>query len=207
MFRDPLRRVPCVALTGGIACGKSLFGRMLAERGADVEDADAVVHRMQGPGEPLSRIIGVAFGADVLDAAGGVDRGRLGALVFSDPRARARLESLVHPRVREWFQSWCRRNSMAWAKVALIPLLFESGWEGDWDWTVCLACSPERQAARLRSRGLAEEDARRRIQAQWPQSEKMKRADLVVHNDAGLDELSAAADQLKRILLEKFPHE
>lgn len=196
-------RPPCIAITGGIACGKSAFGRMLEERGAEVADADDVVRQLQSPGGSLSRAIGRTFGSAYLDPAGGVDRAKLGALVFSNPAERSRLENLCHPPVRTWFQAWRCRASAAWAKFALIPLLFESGWESDWDWTVCLVSSPDIQADRLLERGLSVEDAQRRIHAQWPLPEKMKRADLVLSNNAGWAELSAEADRLKRLIVEE----
>lgn len=194
---------PCVAVTGGIACGKSAFGRLLAERGAEVADADEVVHRMQSPGGPVSQAVAREFGAGFLDPEGAVDRKRLGALVFADPVARKRLEQVSHPLVRGWFGEWRAKPAVGWAKVALIPLLFESGWESDWDVTVCVGCPPEVQMARLRERGLDEVEARRRIEAQWPLPEKIKHADIVVHNGAGWDVLAEAADHLKRWFLEK----
>ncbi len=203
-FRGRQGRVPCIAVTGGVACGKSVFGRILSDQGAEVVDADEIVHRLQRPRGVLSRLIAGEFGKDFLDGQGAVDRERLGALVFADAEARSRLNALCHPVVRRWFQRWRSRPTSSWAKVALIPLLFESGWEEDWDGTVCIAASPDLQLSRLRDRGCSEGEARDRVLAQWPLAEKMKRADVVVQNNAGLEELAASAAHVKQRVLERY---
>src|SRR6266849_10937109 len=91
-----------IGITGNIACGKSTVGRMLLELGVEKYiDADAVVHRLYEPGQPIARKVGAAFGESVLAADGGVDRGALGELVFRDREAMQRLEAIVHPAVPE----------------------------------------------------------------------------------------------------------
>lgn len=202
-LRAAVGRLPCLAVTGGIACGKSAFGSFLAESGADVADADSVVHRLQEAGTDLSRLIGEEFGSVYIGNDGAVDRKRLGALVFADKQARLRLESLVHPLVREWFRVWRSEPSRAWAKVALIPLLYESGWEKDWDGVICVTCELEIQLRRLQQRGFSKTEAQRRIESQWSNSEKSRKADYVIHNDRGLEQLAAAAENLKKIILER----
>lgn len=193
-----------VAITGGIGCGKSALGRLLAERGADVVDADDIVHRLQQPGGALGAAVVRAFGSEFLKPDGSVDRAKLGALVFADAAQLAKLNAVSHPPVRDWLKAWRLVPTDAWAKVALIPLLFESGWEADWDLTVCVACAPDVQRARLRGRGWSDEEADRREAAQWPPHEKASHADIIVRNDAGLRELAQAADDLKRTILEKL---
>ena len=186
-------RPPCLAVTGGIACGKSAFGRMLAELGAEVADADEIVHRLQLPGQPLAAAVLDAFGAECILPDGGVDRPALARRVFGDPEQLARLNRISHPLVREHLDAWRREPTDAWARVCLIPLLFETGWESDWDWTVCVTCSPETQLRRLMGRGLDADAARERIAAQMPPEEKAARADIVVRNDGSFDDLRVAA--------------
>lgn len=199
---DPVVDLPGVAVTGGPACGKSSLGRLLAERGADVLDADTVVHRLQQPGAALHVAIRKEFGDEYLTTDGRVDRVRLGGLVFADPDARRRLEALSHPAVRAWIERWRLQPAKAWAKVALIPLLVESGWETDWDRVVCVTCSPERQFERLRERGLSAADIRRRLAAQAPMEEKVRCADWVVKNDRDWVWLAAAADAIRQRVVE-----
>ena len=195
----PGARPPLVAVTGGIACGKSAFGRMLASSGADVEDADEVVHRLQLPGQPLALAVADAFGSECLLPDGAVDRPALARIVFHDPAQLQRLNAISHPLVRQYIREWCGAPSEAWLRACLVPLLFESGWESDWDWTLCIACSPETQISRLLGRGLTAEEARRRIAAQAPQEEKAARADIVIRNDGSLDDLQAAVQTLRSL--------
>ena len=187
-----------LALTGGIACGKSLFASYLAECGADVVDADDLVRSLHAPGGAAAAAVARAFGPDFIRPDGGTDRARLGRLVFSDPSARRRLEGLVHPLVREALFAW--RDAPPGAaplRVGQIPLLFETGWTDGWDFTATVeTTSEEVRLERLRARGLSDEEARARIAAQLPSSERIARADFVVLNDAGPDELRALAKDL-----------
>lgn len=191
---------PCLAVTGGIACGKSAFGRMLAELGADVVDADEIVHELQLPGQPLARAIYDTFGPECIRPDGAVDRPALARLVFGHPDKLATLNRLSHPLVRERLDAWRREPTCAWARACLVPLLFETGWERDWDATLCVACSHETQLQRLLGRGLDAETARQRIAAQMPPEEKAARADIVVRNDGSLGDLRAAALLLRQRL-------
>lgn len=195
--------VPTIAITGGVGCGKSTLGRLLAERGAEVVDADDLVHRLQQPGGALSAAVARTFGPEFLTSDGSVDRAKLGALVFADPVRLAALNAVTHPPVRSWFASWRKAPASGWAKAALIPLLFESGWSDDWDFTVCVVCDPGIQRSRLRARGWDDGEIERRMAAQWPSERKAAQADFVVRNDAGLDALQRAADTLRQAVLEK----
>lgn len=193
-----------VAITGGIACGKSLFARFLSEKGVDVLDADDVVHRLEAPGGAAVDAIRSVFGEKVVRPDGGIDRVALGDIVFGDPAARERLNRMVHPLVkraiREWLDAPCARP-----KAVVIPLLFEAGWDGEWDVIVCLTSSEALQAERLtRSRGLTVGQARERIAAQMPVAEKAARSHLVVNNDADAETLAREAARVYRFLTERF---
>lgn len=192
-----------VAITGGIACGKSLFSQTLRRLGAELLDADDVVHRLEAPGGEAVPALVRLFGASVLGKDGGIDRAVLGERVFSDPAALRRLNAAVHPLARQILQTWSEEPADR-IRIAVIPLLFEAGWIDDWDVIICLASSEALQRERLmRSRGLTDEQARRRIAAQMPVAEKAARSHLVVHNDADAEALAREAEQVYRFLTEK----
>lgn len=174
-----------VALTGGIATGKSHCLRRFAELGVPVIDADQLARLAVAPGSPGLAAIIERFGPSVVRADGQLDRGALASIVFRDRAARADLEAIVHPdvyrRIREWLARLPPATPVA---IADIPLLFETGHEHDFDATVVCACTPAEQLRRLVMRdGLSEADARARIAAQWPIDEKMKRADYIIRTD------------------------
>ena len=192
-----------VAITGGIACGKSLFSHYLSRWGIELLDADDVVHRFEAPGGEAVPALAALFGDSVLDRDGGIDRVVLGERIFRDAAARAQVNALLHPLVRETLRAWVAGQTEA-LRVAVIPLLFEAGWEEDWDVIICLASSENKQRERLmRFRGLTEEQARRRIAAQMPVSEKAARAHRVVHNDADAEALAREAEKVFRFLMER----
>jgi dephospho-CoA kinase len=186
-----------IAVTGGIACGKSLVGAVLAEEGVAVLDADEIARELMQPGSRVFERVVRAFGGGILDGGGRIDRGRLAGRVFSDREALAALNAIVHPEAR---RRWQRRLSAlrgTAAAAVLVPLLYEAGMAGGWDAVVCVAASERTQIRRLAARGLSEQEARRRIGAQMPVAAKMERADFVVMNDGTRD---ALRDQTLRIL-------
>lgn len=189
-----------LALTGGIACGKSLFGSFLAQLGADVVDTDELVHRLHAPGGEAAKAVEHAFGPEYLAPDGGTDRAKLARLVFSEPSARLRLESIVHPILRASLLAWRDAPAAPGAaplRVAQIPLLFETGWTDGWTYTATVeTTSEESRLARLRARGLTDDEARARIAAQLPAAERMKRADFTILNDGTPDELFEKAKSL-----------
>ena len=185
-----MKRGRCVALTGGIACGKSAAAEFWRRLGADVLDADDVVHGLLAAGGAAVGAVAAAFGPGVVGADGGIDRVRLGRIVFADESARRRLEGLLHPEVERRMRAWAdeiRREGRV--GVAVVPLLFEAGLEKGWDATYCVASGEQRTMERLAGRGLAPEEARARIASQWPVREKAARADRVIENDGSLAEL------------------
>jgi dephospho-CoA kinase len=192
-----------IALTGGIATGKSYVRRRLEALGLPAIDADAVVHELLGPGPAALRIAG-RFGKAFLDAAGGIDRRALGRLVFSDPSARADLEAILHPLVYERIAQWMAGLEVAGVGAALadIPLLFETGHEGDFDVVVVAACDPEAQVRRVMARDrLDERAARARLAAQWPIARKAAAADHVIQTDGTFEETDRQVDALYRLLV------
>jgi dephospho-CoA kinase len=191
-----------VALTGGIATGKSHCLREFAKLGIPGVDADVLARDAVGAGTPGMAAVVRRFGQSVVTSDGTLDRRALGAIVFADPRARADLEAIVHPdvyrRIREWFVNLPHDVDVA---IADIPLLFETGHEHDFDRVVVAACSVEEQLRRLSLRDdLSPDAARARLAAQWPIGEKVARADYVIRTDGTLDETAEQVKQVARAL-------
>lgn len=161
----PLR----VALTGGIATGKSHCLQQFVALGAPVVDADALAHAALAPGSPGA--------AEALATFGTIDRTELGSLVFQNADARRALEAIIHPHVYRGIDDWFRGlTAAAPFGIADIPLLFETGRERDFDRVVITSCRPNQQRERLIARGLTAADADARIASQLPFEEKLARA-------------------------------
>jgi dephospho-CoA kinase len=183
-----------IGLTGNIACGKSTVLRELEALGAATCDADAVVRALQAPGQPVYHAILAAFGPEMATEPGGpLDRARLGGLVFRDAAKLRQLEALVHPAVRAALDEWLRGlapTSDGARRVAVIDAikLIENNWPAVCDAVWVVTCPPAQQLERLmQTRGLSEEEAQVRIDAQPPQSEKVARADVVIDNGGALE--------------------
>ena len=196
-----------VGLTGGIATGKSTVVRMLVGRGARVIDHDALVHALQEPGQPVWMRIVEAFGRGILDAAGRIDRKRLGALVFDDEQRRKALEGIVHPAVLEEAQRERDRIGREDGKAIVlsdIPLLLEVGMQDLFDLILLIYAPPEVQIARVMKRNsLNREEALARLKSQMPIDEKLKRADIVVRNDGTMKDLQSRVDEVWKELLSR----
>lgn len=186
-----------VALTGGIACGKSLLSNFLRELGVETIDADDVVHEL------------------IPDPA---ERRRIAAEVFADPEKRRALEAKIHPVVKEridqWFEgagdrSWSSELELegrgrqgsgvsgSGVKIAIIPLLFEAHWEKNFDIICCVVSSREKQIERMMTtRGMTLTEAESRLAAQMPVEEKARRSQYVIRNDGTAEELRAEAQKL-----------
>ncbi len=188
-----------LGLTGGIGMGKSSCARYFDEAGGPVLDTDVIARQVVAPGTPALREIKEAFGGQVIGRAGCLDRAALARLVFADPNRRKQLEAIVHPRIREVWQrqvnEW-REAGRRWALV-VIPLLFETHAEDQFDFVICVACSLATQMERLKSRRWTDEESRRRIEAQWPVEKKMAGADYVVWTEGALE---VCGRQVRRIL-------
>ncbi len=175
-----------VGLTGGIATGKSLVAEELRRLGAPVLDADIAAREVVRPGSPgLKRVID-EFGGEFLLPDGSLDRSRLGRLVFADPDARARLEAIIHPLVREYMYTELEDLATQGVRVAVVdvPLLVETGLYRQVDQVWVVTTSVETQKQRLVQRdGLTETEAERRIGVQLPLSAKCAVADVIINND------------------------
>ena len=181
--RTGVRRV---ALTGGIATGKSHVRAAFEELGVPAVDSDVLARDALAPGTAGLAAVIDRFGREVLHPDGSLDRRKLAGVVFADPDARRALEAIVHPDVRrvtdDWFASLdARRHPYA---IADIPLLYEVSRDRDFDVVVVAACDPETQVRRVMERnGISEPDARQRLAAQLPIAEKVRRADYVIQTD------------------------
>lgn len=192
-----------VGLTGGIATGKSHVLNRLRENGVPCLDADVLAHGVTAAGTEATEAIAARFGAEVLDAAGAVDRKKLGPIVFADAAARRDLEAIVHPAVYRAILAGLRAfellESPAFAVVD-VPLLFETRHESSFDHVVATFCSPETQLARLKERGLGELEALQRLDAQMPAAEKAKRSGTVIRTDGTFAETDRQVEALIQML-------
>lgn len=199
------RPVLRVGLTGGIATGKSTVASMLRDLGAFVLDADRIVHELLEPdGAAFAEVVG-RFGAEILDGAGKVDRGRLGAIVFADERQRRALEAIVHPKVVAEIERRILERGEAGDPVPLVfvdaALLVETGLHRAFDRVVLTVCGRERQIERLRQRGMSREEAESRLAAQAPDGAKLAAADYVVDTSGSLDDTRSQVARLYTALL------
>jgi dephospho-CoA kinase len=179
--------------------GKSTSGSLFRTRGIAVVDTDELARQVVEPGEPALEEVRKVFGEDIVGTDGRLRRGELAKRVFAEPAARLRLESILHPRIRQlWHaqvEAW-RAEGRA-AAVVIIPLLFETKAEAELDATICVACSAASQRERLVARGWPAEQIAQRIEAQWPVEKKIALSDYVIWTE-GEPELHA--QQIDRVL-------
>lgn len=180
-----------IALTGGIATGKSHVARLLAQAGLPLIDADVLARQALAVGMPALVAVRTRFGEGVMAPDGTLDRAKLADVVFRDASARKALEGMIHPGVIQsiltFFEQTCSpERPMA---VADIPLLYESGFEHAFDRVVVVACPREMQVTRVMSRdNTSKEAAERRIAAQLPIEEKVRRAHYVIRTDGTFED-------------------
>jgi dephospho-CoA kinase len=186
-----------VGLTGSIGVGKSFVSGVLAELGCRVLDADETAREVVAPESGALRDLVAAFGPEVLQSDGKLDRARLGALVFADATERARLNSILHPYIiakqDEHLREWERAEPDGIAVVD-AALMIESGGYQRFDKLIVVHCRAEVQLQRLMARdGLSRAEAEQRIAAQMPQEEKKKFADYLIDTSDGFDSARARA--------------
>jgi dephospho-CoA kinase len=194
-----------VGLTGGIASGKSTVARRLVDLGAVVVDSDALARVVVAPGsEGLAEVV-EAFGTEVLDADGALDRPALGRLVFADPSARTRLEDITHPRIAALTRQHVAAAPQDAVVVHDVPLLVEKGWSDRYHLVVVVHADAEDRVRRLvEDRGSDEADARARISAQADDAARWAAADVWLDNTGARQELVDAVDVLWRDRLVPF---
>lgn len=193
-----------VGLTGGIASGKSYVVSVLRELGCEVVDADLVAHQVMEPGRPAYDDVVAHFGREILGPDGGIDRTRLGAIVFADPKEREKLNSIVHPRVYEAQMNWMievyQRNPRAIAVID-AALMIETGSYRRFDKIVVVHCAPEIQLERLMHRNqMTREEALARISAQMPAAEKLKYADFNIDTSGSFEDTRRQVEALYQAL-------
>jgi len=168
-----------IALTGGIATGKSHVLELFRRRGVPCLDADTLAHGVEAAGTEATQAIAARFGPAVLGRDGAVDRAKLGPIVFADAAARRELEAIVHPAVYRAITAGLRAFELTEnprLAVVDIPLLFETGRASDFDTVIATVCPVAMQVERLVARGMTDAEARQRLAAQLPAAEKAARA-------------------------------
>lgn len=200
-----------VGLTGNVASGKSTVRRLLADRGASTLDADALVHDLYRAGEPGAIAVAEAFGPAVLAADGSVDRGALARATMGNPEATRRLESIIHPLVRDAIDRWIAAERLRGEGPALhlavieATLTFEAGTDGRHDRMVVVDAPLAIRRSRAAARGLAPDEFDRREGRLMPIAEKRGRATHVVENAGGEGDLRKAVDRLVESLRRELP--
>ena len=203
--QTPRDRGIIIGITGGIACGKTTVSELLAAKGAIPINADEIGHQLLKADSPVINELTEAFGKDILDVSGDVSRKKLGAIVFADKAARARLNAILHPLIIK--RSRARAKQIVTADPGAIvlldaPLLIEAGAYDTVNLIVVVTASSETQLQRTleRSRAqgspLSENEVQARIDAQMPLAEKINYADVVIENDGTQAELRRQVDEL-----------
>lgn len=181
--------------------GKSAAADILARLGASVIDTDLLARQIVAPGQPALEEIRRNFGDTVIAPDGQLRRDELARIVFANPAARQTLEAITHPRIRElWVkqvEAWrAQQKSVA---VVVIPLLFETGSEKEFDAIICVACSAATQTRRLQERGWTGEQIAQRIAAQLPIEKKIALATYVAWNEGDLEILAGQLNRIVRV--------
>jgi len=192
--------VPLIALTGGIASGKSTVANRLSELGAIVISADELVRRVQRAGSPTLDAIGKRFGLGVIDGNGELDRAALGRLIFDDAIARADLEAIVHPAIGIEFKARIASITAERPDVVIvydIPLLVETNRANEFDSVIVLMCDPQIRLERLeRLRGMTKEAAQARIDAQASEKDRLALADWTIDTSKSIESTIAQTDSV-----------
>ncbi|MBI5575455.1 MAG: dephospho-CoA kinase [Deltaproteobacteria bacterium] len=192
-------------LTGGIGTGKSTVARMLAEEGIPVVDADLIAREIAAPGSPVHAEIVRRFGSGILLPDGGIDRKKLGGIVFADPARRAELESLTHPAIAMEIAGALGRLEADGREIAVVEaaLIYEANRKGRFEAVIAVRCGFDEQVRRLMSRdGITREEALQRIGSQMDPEEKARASGIVIDNSGTIDatraQVQAFVASLKR---------
>jgi dephospho-CoA kinase len=193
-----------VGLTGGIGCGKSTVADLFAARGASIVDTDQIAHALTAPHGAAMPALLAEFGAGFATPEGALDRTKMRALVFADPGARARLEAILHPRIREATAAAALLATGPYT-IFVVPLLVESGaWRERVARILAIDCSEATQVARVMARnGMAEDQVRAIMAAQASRAQRLEAADDVIVNDDGLAALAPQVDRLHALYIDE----
>ena len=198
------RRFLLVGLTGGLATGKSTVSEILRELGCVVLDADVLAREVVQPGEPALAAIAREFGPEVLQPDGALDRKRLGAVVFTDPARRKRLEAITHPAIRDRYRARLaelERQGFEGIVVWDAPVMIESGGYRDVDRLIVVITDEATQRTRALARDGDRADAERKIASQMPLADKARRADHVIDNSGDRAATEARTREVHAALL------
>lgn len=191
-------RTLVVALTGGVASGKSEVSDRFAELGVPIIDTDVIARNVVAPGSGGLAAVEAAFGADMITAEGTLDRPALRRKIFEEPGARTHLEDILHPRIAEEARRRLNELDGSYA-ILVVPLLVESGLFSDADRVLVVDVPADVQVSRLMQRdGSTREQAEAMLAAQASREQRLARADDVIENTGTLAELNARADELDR---------
>ncbi len=195
-----------VALTGGIACGKSIVGQYLKKKGCYWHQADVVAHRLMAPGKKAWKAIVDHFGLEILNDDGTINRRRLGDIVFSNPKEREFLNHLIHPLVLKKKEETLRRlekTGKSGIFISEAALTIEAGFASFFDKIIVVYCPEEIQVERLMARNnLSREEALKRIKAQLPLEEKLKYADYIIDASGTIEQTIAQTEKVYQSLLQ-----
>lgn len=191
-----------IGVTGGIGSGKTTVARMLAAKGAALIDADQVGHRSYARGTPVYQRLVDAFGRDILDERGEIDRMRLGRRVFADPTERERLNTIVWPEMARMMAEELAALRTQGTALAVLEaaVLIEADWTPLVDEVWVVVAEPETVIGRLEKKGMPREQAEARIHSQLSNDERRRHADLVIENNGSVEELGVEVDRLWEVL-------
>lgn len=197
-----------IGLTGGIACGKSTAAAVFGRCGFEILDTDEIAHQCLAPDGDCFGDVRKVFGPEILDQSGRIDRQVLGRIVFEEDAKRKILEEILHPVIRRTWRTWADgiREKKGLGCI-IIPLLFEVGAVDGWTAIVCISAPEDAVLQRLVNRGHTEKEARKRMAAQWPVSEKETRSDFVIRNDGTIEDLERKTEQLIHRRLRQGDHD
>ena len=193
----------CHGLTGGIGCGKSTAATLFSELGARIVDTDQIAHQLTQIGGEALPAIRKAFGDGFIDSTGAMDRTKMRQLVFADDNAKRRLESILHPLIREQSKRIATSGGDAPYTIVVVPLLFESARYQDWlDQVIAVDCTEAQQIARTMQRSkLSETEVRAIMSQQISRNERLRLADEVIQNDGQFEDLRIQVEELHSRLI------